>query len=117
MKTGNRVKENKIHLNLPPNYKKCVFFDQLPYSAHLKNPTIQGVVNNGINNKKTFQKYLLATSILESFIQDSLDKIVSDDGKLSDAAVHRQLDLKIPSVMKKTKPINYVFKDIAKFDT
>ena len=43
--------------------------------------------------------------------------IVSNDGKFSDAAVCRQLDLKIPSVMKKPNPVHDVFKDIAKFDT
>ena len=37
---NNRVKEKKIHLNLPPNYKNHIFFDHLPYSAHLENPTI-----------------------------------------------------------------------------
>ena len=113
---NNRVKEKKIHLNLPPNYKKHVLFDQLPDSAHLENPTIRDVINNGINDKETLQKYLLATGILESSMQDSLDMIVSDDGKLSDAAVCRQLDLKIPSVMKKPNPVDYVFKGNAKFD-
>ena len=43
--------------------------------------------------------------------------IVNDDGKLSDATVCRQLDLKIPGVMKKSNTVDYVFKDIAKFDT
>ena len=114
---NNRIKEKKIHLNLPPNYKNQVLFDLLPYSAHLENPTIPDVVNNGIKDKETLQKSLLATGILKSSIQDSLNMIVSDDRKLSDAAVHRQLDLKIPSVMKKPNPVDYVFKAIAKFDT
>ena len=59
----------------------------------------------------------MATGILKSSIQDSLDMIVNDDGKLSDATVCRQLDLKIPGVMKKSNTVDYVFKDIAKFDT
>ena len=75
------------------------------------------LTNNGINNKETLQKYLLTAGILESSIQDSLDMIVRDDGKLSDVAVRRKLDLKIPSVMKKPNPVDYVFKDIAKLDT
>ena len=41
--------------------------------------------------------------------------IVGDDGKLSDVAVHWQIDLKIPSMMKKPNSVGYVFKDIAKF--
>ena len=114
---NNRVKEKKIHLNLPPNYEKHVLFGQLRYLAHLENPSIWDVVNNGINNKETLQKYLLTTGILESSIQCSLDMIVHDDGKLNDVAVCRQLDLKIPSVMEKPNPVDYVFKDIAKFDT
>ena len=75
------------------------------------------LTNNEINKKETLQKYLLTASILESSIQDSLDMIVRDDGKLSDVAVRRKLDLKIPSVMKKPNPVDYVFKDIAKLDT
>ena len=92
-------------------------FDQLPYSTYLENRTIRDVVNNGINDKETLQKYFLGTGILESCIQDSLDIIADDDGKLSNAAVRRELDLKIPNVMKKLNPVEYIFKDISKFDT
>ena len=91
-------------------------FDQLPYSTYLENPTIRDVFNNGINDKETLQKYLLGTGILESCIQDSLDIIADDDGKLSNATVRRELDLKIPNVMKKLNPVEYIFKDISKFD-
>ena len=87
---NNRVKEKKIHLNLLPNNKKHVLFDQLSHSVHLENPTNWDVVSNRINDKETLQKYLLATGILKCSIQDSLDIIVGDDGKLSDAAVCRQ---------------------------
>ena len=59
----------------------------------------------------------MATDILKSSTQDSFDMTVRNDGKFSDAAVYRQLDLKIPSVMKKPNLVHYVFKDIAKFDT
>ena len=51
-------------------------FDPWPYSAHLENPTVQDIVNNGINDEETLQKYLLSTGIFESSIQDSLDMIV-----------------------------------------
>ena len=91
-------------------------FDHLPYSTHLENPTIPDVVNNKINDKETLQKHLLATGVLESSIQDSLDMIVVDDGKLSNVAVCRELDLKMPNVMKKPNPVEYIFKDIAKFN-
>ena len=91
-------------------------FDQLPYSTYLENPTIRDVFNNGINDKETLQKYLLGTGILESCIQDSLDITADDDGKLSNAAVRREFDLKIPNVMKKLNPVEYIFKDISKFD-
>ena len=91
-------------------------FDQLPYSTYLENSTIRDVFNNGINDKETLQKYLLGTGILESCIQDSLDIIADDDGKLSNAAVRREFDLKIPNVMKKLNPVEYIFKDISKFD-
>ena len=91
-------------------------FDQLPYSTYLENRTIRDVVNNGINDKETLQKYFLWTGILKSCIQDSLDIIADDDGKLSNAAVRREFDLKIPNVMKKLNPVEYIFKDISKFD-
>ena len=59
----------------------------------------------------------MATGILESSIQDSLDMIIGDDGKLSNAAFCREPNLKIPNVMKKPNPVEYIFKDIAKFDS
>ena len=43
--------------------------------------------------------------------------IISSDGKLSDMVVKRQLDAKLPSVVRKPNPIYEVFKDEAKFDT
>ena len=45
-----------------------------------------------------------------------MDIIADDDGKLSNAAVRRELDLKIPNLMKKLNPVEYIFKDISKFD-
>ena len=59
----------------------------------------------------------MVTSLLKDSIQDSLNMIVSNDGKLSDAAVRRQFDTKFLSAMRKPIPIDAVFKDQAKFDT
>ena len=38
------------------------------------------------------------------------------NGGFNDAAVRRESDLKYPSIMKKSNPIDVVFKDKAKFD-
>ena len=48
-------------------------------------------------------------------MQDSLDMIVGDDGKLSNVAVCRELDLKIPNVMKKPNPVEYIFKGCVRY--
>ena len=112
-----KSKEKSIKLNLPPNFRKDVLFDQLPYLAHLENPTIVDVVKNGVVDNLSLQSYLLVTGLLKDSIQDSLDMIISSDGILSDAAVRRQLDTKFPSAMRKPNPIDAVFKDKAKFDT
>ena len=44
----NKSKEKSIKLNLSPNFRKDVLFDQLPYLAHLENPAIVDIVKNGI---------------------------------------------------------------------
>ena len=43
-----KSKEKKIKLNLPPNFRKDVLFDQLPYLAYVENPAIADVLKNGI---------------------------------------------------------------------
>ena len=43
--------------------------------------------------------------------------MIVTDGKLNDASVRRALDTKYGLVMKKSNPIDVVFKDKAKFDT
>ena len=75
------------------------------------------VVKNGVLDNLSLQKNLLATGLLKDNILDSLDMIVSSDGKLSNASVRRQLDKKFPSVMRKPNPIGAVFKDKARFGT
>ena len=36
-----KSKEKTSKLNLPPNYKKHILFDKLPYSVQLENPTLK----------------------------------------------------------------------------
>ena len=62
-------------------------FDQLLYLAYLKNAAIVGIVKNGIVDDLSLQKYLLATGLFKDSIQDSLDMIVSNNGKLNNAVV------------------------------
>ena len=81
-----KSKEKSVKLNLLPNFRKDVLFDQLPYLAHLENSAI---VKNGIGGDLGLQKYLLVTGLLKDSIQDSLDMTVCSDGKLSDAVVRR----------------------------
>ena len=109
-------KQNYIKLNLPPDYRMFLL-EQLPYLVQLGNPAIADIVKNGIVDNMTLQKYLTATDLLKDSIQGRLNMIASDDGKLSDAAVRRQLDTKILSVMCKPIPIDAAFKDQANFDT
>ena len=84
-----KSKEKSVKLNLLPNFRKDVLFDQLPYLAHLENSAIADVVKNGIVGDLSLQKYLLVTGLLKDSIQDSLDMTVCSDGKLSDAVVRR----------------------------
>ena len=110
-----KSKEKLIKLDLPPNYRKDVLFDQLPYLAHLENPAIKDVIKDSIVDNLSLQKYLLATGLLKDSIQDSLDMIATD-GKFNDASVGRALDTKYLSVMKKSNPTDVAFKVKAKFD-
>ena len=110
-----KTKEKSIKLNLPPNFRKDVLFDHLPYLGHLENPATKDVIKDSILDNLAFQKYLLATGILKDSIQDSLDMIVTD-AKFNNASVRTVLDTKYPSVMKKSNPIDVAFKDKAKFD-
>ena len=40
----NKSKEKSIKLNLPPNFRKDVLFDQLPYLTHRENLAIVDVI-------------------------------------------------------------------------
>ena len=103
-----KAKEKLIKLNLLPNFEKNVLFDQLLYLGHLKNPPIKDVIKDSIVDNLSLQKYLLVIGILKDSIQDSLE---------NNAAVRRELDAKYPWIMKRSNPIDVVFKDKAKFDT
>ena len=105
----------EIQFNLPLNYKKDLLFRKLPFITNLNDAAIDDVIKNGNVNKLALQKYLLATGLFEDSIQENLEMIVTD-GEFNNASVHRALDLKYPSVMKKPTPLEYIFKDRAKFD-
>ena len=70
-----------IKLNLAPNYREDVLFNQLPYLGHLENPAIKDVTKDCIFENLGLQKYLLVSGLLKDSIQASLDMIVTD-GKL-----------------------------------
>ena len=111
-----QTKEKLIKLNLPSNFRKDVLFDHLLYLGYLEDPAIKDVIKTGIVDNLALQKRLFKTRLLKDSIQDSLDMIITD-GKFKNASVRRVLDTKYPLVMKKSNPVNVVFKDKAKFDT
>ena len=111
----NQNEDEKMHFNLPLNYKKSLLFDKLPYVAQLNNPAINSVVKGKENDDLSIQKFLLATDLLENAIQDNLGMIVTD-GEFNDAGVRRVLDTKFPSIMHKPTATNFMFRDKAKFD-
>ena len=45
-----------IKLNLPPNYRKDVLFDQLPYLGYLENPAVEDFIKDGIVDNLKFAK-------------------------------------------------------------
>ena len=108
-------KSKKLQFNLLLNFRKDILFDKLPYVAQLKNLVIDNVVKGGRVDDVALQKYLLVTDVLQDTIQENLNMIVTDGG-FNNASVRRELDTKYPSVMKKSNPIEVVFKDKAKFD-
>ena len=110
---GGKSKGKSIKLNLPLNFRKDVFFEQLPYLGHLEDPAIIDIVKNGIVDDLILQIYVLGTGFSKDSIQNSLDMIVSRYGKLSDATERRQF----LSVTRESNSIDAVFKDNAKFDT
>ena len=106
----NNEHEKKSKLNLPPNHKNDILFNQLEH------PILKEIIRDAIADNLSLQKYLSANGNSKKSIQDSLDMIVTDS-KFNDASVCRALDLKIPSLMKKSNPVDVVYKDVAKFGT
>ena len=104
-----------LHFNLPPNYKTNILFKQFPYLSHVKSPTLNKIIKNVIVDDVELQKYLLATGLLPDSIQQSLDMVVTD-GFFNNAAVRRELDQKYPTLMKKSNPVNVIFKGKVHFD-
>ena len=111
----NQKTNDDLQFNLPLNYRKDLLFDKLPYVAQLNNPAIENVVNRNSADDLAVQKYLLAMDLLQDTIQENLNMIVRDGG-FNNASIRRVLDTKYPSVMKKPNPIDFMFKDKAKFD-
>ena len=89
--------------------------EKLRYIAHLDNPAIDNVVKGGKIDDLALQKYLLAMGLMQDTIQQNLNLIVTDGG-FNEASILKVLDTKYPSVMKKSNPIDVVFKDKVKFD-
>ena len=107
--------KNELQFNFLPNFRKDILFDKLLYLTESKNPTLNNIIKNGVVGNLEFQKYLLATGLLQDSVQQSLDMIVTDGG-FNDAAVRRELDLTYLSILKKPNPVDVVFDDKAKFD-
>ena len=84
-------------MNLSPNYKTDILFEQFPYLSHVKNLTLNKIIKNGIVNDVKLQKYLLATGLLQDSIQQSLDMVVTDVF-FNNAAVRRELDQNYPTL-------------------
>ena len=105
----------ELHFDLHQDFKKELLFEKQPHVTHLENPAINDVVKGGKVDSLALQKFLLATDLLQDIIQENLNMIVTDDG-FNDASIHRALDTKFPSVMKKPTPIEVMFKDKSKFD-
>ena len=107
--------EEKMHFDLPLNYKKNLLFDKLLFVAQLNNPAIDNVIKGKQNDDLAIQKFPLATDLLQEMIQDNLDMIVTD-GDFKYASVRCALDTKFPSVMQSPTATNFMFRDKAKFD-
>ena len=69
--------ENDLQFNLPLNYKKNLLFDKLPFVRKLDNPAIENVVNGNEADDWSFQKFILATNLLQDSVQESFNMIVT----------------------------------------
>ena len=105
----------EIQFTPPFNFKKDILFEKLPYVYHLQNPALGNVLKSGKADDIDLQKYLLATGLMQDAIQENLNMVVTD-GDFNTASIRRELDTKYPSVMKKSNPIDDLFKDKVVFD-
>ena len=78
--------EKDLQFNLPPNYRKDLLFDKLPFVMQLNNPSIDNVVNGNNADDLAVQKYLLATDLLQDTIQENLNMRVTD-GVFNNASI------------------------------
>ena len=106
---------SELHFDLHQNFKKEMLFEKQLYVAHLENPAINDVVKGGKVDSVALQKFLLVTELLQDSIQENLDMIVTDGG-FNNASIRQALNSIFPSIMKKTNPIEVMFKDKSKFD-
>ena len=107
--------KEKIHFNLPLNYKKDVLFQKVPYFAEANNSAIDDVILGNKRDDLSIQKFLLSKGVLEDAVLDNLDMIVTDR-KFNNAGIRRKLDLKYPSIIKKPTASNFLFRDKKQFD-
>ena len=107
--------KEKIHFNLPLNYKKDVLFQKVPYFAEANNSAIDDVILGNKRDDLSIQKFLLSKGVLEDAVLDNLDMIVTDR-KFNNAGIRRKLDLKYPSIIKKPTASNFLFRDVKQFD-
>ena len=85
------IQKNKlIKLDLPKNYAASQYIKRLPYIEN-KDKNFQNKIIDLVNNCTDLQKYLLATSGYEDFIQEKIITIV-DNGKYNHAMVRIALD-------------------------
>ena len=106
---------SELHFDLSQDFKRELLFEKQPYGAHLENPAINDVVKGGKVNSLALQKIFLETDFFQDSIQENLNMIVMDGG-FKDRSIYQVLDMKFTSVMKKTNPIEVMFKDKSKFD-
>ena len=107
-------KDKQIKLDLPKNYAACQYIKRLPYIEH-EDTNFQNKITDLVNNCTDLQKYLLATSGYEDFIQEKINTIV-DDGKYNHVMVCKALDKKSKELLQYGTPLSTTSKDANKFD-
>ena len=95
------------------------YFLSFPYLAHIDHSVFKQRIEDLLKDSQGVQKFLLTTGDLNDSIQQSLNLVVGGDGKLNEG--DKCWTSSRSKVSKKcyAKPnqIDFVFRDIAKFDT